>query len=141
MFRFRSLSRLAGGLTAVLVLLTVVALIGLAGVRVLVTQGTSMAPEFTSGDLAVTYRAGSYRVGDVIAYHSDTLNSTVLHRIVDARGTWFVTRGDNNAWIDPDRPGRTDIKGRLLVRIPRLGKLVTQLRQATMGHPLVTVAA
>ena len=141
MAKSRSLSRLAGGLTAVLVLLAVVTLMRLAGVGVLVTQGTSMAPEFTSGDLAMTYRAGSYRVGDVVAYHSDTLNSTVLHRIVEAHGTWFVTRGDNNAWIDPDRPGRSAIKGRLLIRIPRLGQLVTQLKQATTGPPLVTVAA
>src|SRR4051794_37977082 len=77
------------------------------GTTYLGTHGVSMQPMFHAGDLAVVRAADGYVVGDVVAYRSATLGTTVLHRIVaDADGA-FTTQGDNNSWQNPDTPPRT----------------------------------
>jgi signal peptidase I len=85
-----------------------------------VTHGTSMEPAFHTGDLAILHKAAAYRVGDVAAYHSDTLKVVVLHRItaIDALGR-FSFKGDNNGWVDPDHPGKDKLLGRLWFRVPQ----------------------
>jgi signal peptidase I len=40
-----------------------------------VTHGISMEPGFHAGDLAVVRKAGNYRVGDVVAYHSEQMKT------------------------------------------------------------------
>ncbi|MCF6744223.1 signal peptidase I [Blastococcus sp. KM273128] len=92
------------------------------GTTYVTTYGESMEPEFSAGDLAVLSRAGSYSIGDVVAYRSESLDTIVMHRIVAADAEGFVTQGDNNDWLDEDRPTRGEILGRLFVRIPQGGK-------------------
>ena len=82
------------------------------------TSGISMAPRFHSGDLGVVRPAADYRVGDVIAYRSDKLHVVVLHRIIAIKGGRFVTKGDNNDFVDPDHPTRADVVGKLAFRVP-----------------------
>ncbi|TYP86613.1 signal peptidase I [Blastococcus xanthinilyticus] len=91
------------------------------GTTYVTTHGTSMEPEFNSGDLVVLSRADRYAVGDVVAYRSESLDSVVMHRIVsgDARG--FVTQGDNNDWLDEDRPTAEEIFGRQFLHLPQGG--------------------
>jgi signal peptidase I len=103
------------------------------------TFGTSMEPGFHTGDLAVLRPAGSYEVGDVIAYRSDSLNTTVMHRIVDRDGDRFVTQGDNNSWLDEDHPALDHVKGSLWFQIPHGGKALAALRSPALVLP-VTVA-
>ncbi|MGY2077624.1 signal peptidase I [Blastococcus sp. SYSU DS0828] len=86
------------------------------------TFGNSMEPAFHTGDLAVLSRASTYSVGDVVAYRSESLDTVVMHRIVAADAEGFVTQGDNNDWLDEDRPTQEEILGRLFVRIPQGGK-------------------
>jgi signal peptidase I len=94
-----------------------------------VTHGTSMQPRFSTGDLAVLRSAGSYDIGDVVAYSSATLGTTVMHRIVARDGDAFVTEGDHNSWQDPDHPTAAQIQGRLWLRVPQGGAALQQLRQ------------
>jgi hypothetical protein len=49
-------------------------------------------------------RSDSYDVGDVAAYRSDTIDTVVLHRIVEVKGERFVFQGDNSDFLDPDSP-------------------------------------
>src|SRR4051794_12867730 len=70
----------------------------------LTTHGISMEPRFHTGDLAVLGAADGYSVGDVVAYHSDSLNTVVMHRVVSGDAAGFTTKGDNNGWLDPDHP-------------------------------------
>jgi signal peptidase I len=86
-----------------------------------VTRGISMAPAFSTGDLAVVRQRSSYDVGDVVAYHSPTLGIVVLHRIITAEPDGFRTRGDNNGWADPDVVPADQIIGRLWLHVPRIG--------------------
>ena len=58
--------------------------------RYVVTSGVSMQPHFHTGDLAITRPASTYRVGDVVAYHSTLLHVTVLHRIIARHGNRYV---------------------------------------------------
>ena len=99
------------------------------------SYGNSMEPLFGAGDLAVVRSAGSYRVGDVVAYRSPQLGRVVLHRIVARDGDAFVFRGDSNGFPDAEHLGPEHILGRLALRVPRGGAVVLWL-----GNPLHAVA-
>lgn len=92
-----------------------------------VTDGTSMQPGISTGDLVIAREASSYAVGDVVAFHSHELDTTVLHRIVDRDADGFITQGDNNDWLDPERPTEEQILGRMWVKIPAGGKILSAL--------------
>lgn len=80
-----------------------------------------MEPEFQTGDLAVVRPAGDYRVGDVVAYHSELMHTVVMHRIVAIENGHYTFKGDNNSWLDPEQPARNDLLGVLALRIPEGG--------------------
>src|SRR5688500_4302191 len=81
------------------------------GTTYVTTHGSSMEPEFRSGDMAILSPADSYAVGDVVAYYSAELDTIVMHRIVSVDANGFVTQGDNNDWLDEDRPTKEEILG------------------------------
>ncbi len=85
------------------------------------TFGISMEPTIHRGDLVIAHHTPNPKIGDVVAYHSNTLNVTVLHRIVDQTPEGFATKGDNNSWLDQDHPTAADIKGVEWLHIPQGG--------------------
>ena len=85
------------------------------------THGISMEPRFHTGDLALVRAADHYRVGDVVAYHSKLLDTVVLHRIVAEHDGRYTFKGDNNSWLDRERPTEQQLIGRLALRVPRGG--------------------
>ena len=66
-------------------------------------------------------RSREYRVGDVVAYHSTLLHVVALHRIIAIHGSRYVFKGDNNDFIDPTHPTRSELMGALWVHIPHGG--------------------
>jgi signal peptidase I len=98
------------------------------GTTYLGTHGVSMEPGFHTGDLAILRPADGYSVGDVVAYYSPALDTIVMHRIVDGDEAGFVTQGDNNDWLDPEKPSEDEILGRLSVRVPRGGIALDAIR-------------
>jgi signal peptidase I len=82
------------------------------------THGISMEPGFHTGDLAVMRSTDHYRVGDVVAYRSQMLDTVVMHRIVKEQAGRFTFKGDNNAWLDPETPTQDALLGRLVLRSP-----------------------
>jgi signal peptidase I len=89
------------------------------------THGISMEPGITAGDLVIARPQPSYGDGDVIAYPSRTLAGTVvLHRIIATEPDGFVTQGDNNTKIDPDRPQSSEILGAMWLHIPHGGRVL-----------------
>ncbi len=110
----------------------------LGGVSYLTVRGASMEPQLHAGDLAVIRRSGPYRVGDAVAYRSEQLQATLLHRIVEEEPDGFVLQGDNNDFTDPDRPAADDIVGKLWWRLPHAGRLLAAARQA---HWSIWIAA
>jgi signal peptidase I len=89
--------------------------------RYVVTRGVSMEPRFHTGDLAIARPTSSYRVGDIVAYHSSLLHVTVLHRIVAIRGNRYIFKGDNNNFVDPVQPSRAEFLGKLWIHVPHGG--------------------
>jgi signal peptidase I len=86
-----------------------------------ITSGISMEPSFHTGDLALVRPAAHYRVGEVVAYHSTLLHVVVLHRIIAIHGAHYVFKGDNNHFIDPTHPTRSQLIGALWVHVPHGG--------------------
>lgn len=98
--------------------LAVAALVLTGVVAVVTTHGTSMQPRLHAGDLVVVAPAATYAVGDSVAYHSEDLDTTVLHRIVAVEDGRYTFRGDNNSWLDPERPTEDLLIGKELLHIP-----------------------
>lgn len=92
------------------------------------TDGVSMLPRFHTGDLVLVRARPSYRVGEVVAYRSRTLDTIVLHRIVARRGDRFTFKGDHNDFLDPERPLRSQLVGALWVHVPRAAAVLQRLR-------------
>lgn len=97
------------------------------GARPVVTTGTSMQPGMAGGDLVVVRPASTYQVGQAVAYRSDLLDTVVLHRIVARAGDGFVLQGDNNDFLDPERPTQDELVGKKLLHIPRGGVWLQRL--------------
>ncbi|TFV48918.1 signal peptidase I [Blastococcus sp. TF02A-35] len=97
------------------------------GTTYVTTYGSSMEPGFSAGDIAVLSEAATYSVGDVVAYRSESLDTVVMHRIVAADADGFVTQGDNNDFLDQDRPTRDEILGTLFFRVPNGGHVLATL--------------
>lgn len=116
----KKLGLVAVGLLSVVVLVAVAALT-VGRVAVVSTVGNSMEPGFHAGDLAVLIPASDYGVGDVVGYHSDDLDTVVMHRIVDVADDGYVLQGDNNDWLDPEHPTEDQLVGKLALRVPQGG--------------------
>ncbi|MGN6607761.1 MAG: signal peptidase I [Jatrophihabitans sp.] len=104
------------------------------------THGISMEPRFHTGDLAILRTADHYGVGDVVGYRSTTLHTVVMHRIVGVRDGHFVMKGDNNHWLDPDRPTPAQVVGRLALRVPHGGVWLAWLSSPAVSALLVLLA-
>ena len=91
-----------------------------------IVAGHSMEPTLHAGDLVVTLRQGTYRRGDVIAYHimkgQPGAGILIIHRIVGgSTAAGYITQGDNRRYRDPWRPRPRDIEGKRTLHVPRFG--------------------
>ncbi len=86
-----------------------------------VTDGVSMQPRFHAGDLALVRSQSDYRVGQIVAYHSNVFHTIVLHRIIARDGSRYVFKGDNNNFTDFEHPARSQLIGALWMHIPGAG--------------------
>jgi signal peptidase I len=124
--RIKPWRRLLGALSALLVLLGAGAVLT-GRVGYVVTNGISMEPLYHTGALVVIAQASSYHVGEIVAYHGDLDGHlVVLHRIVGGNATsGFLMKGDNNHSIDPIHPTASQVIGRAVLHIPKVGILMT----------------
>lgn len=100
-----------------------------------VTDGVSMEPRLHAGDLALVRGQDSYRVGEIVAYHSRVLHTVVLHRIVARAGARYVFKGDNNNFLDPEHVAAGQLIGALWLHVPGVGARLESLR----SPPLIGV--
>ena len=92
--------------------------------RYVVTKGISMEPRFHTGDLAIVRPTSQYRVGDIAAYWSTLLHTVALHRIIAIHGDHYTFKGDNNDFVDPIHPTRSQLLGKLWIHVPHGGVCV-----------------
>jgi signal peptidase I len=113
----------------------------LGGPTTLVTvDGTSMLPRFQPSDLVVLGRASAYHVGEVVGYRSSLLHRIVMHRIVRIEAGRYVFRGDNNSFLDPERPTRAQLVGRVRLRVPWLGRAVALFKRPLVPALVAAIA-
>ena len=60
----------------------------------------------------------------MVAYRSESLDTVVMHRIVAVDGDRFVIQGDNNDFLDADRPTEDQLLGTLFRQVPQGGKIL-----------------
>ena len=124
-----SLSWMAIATVAVILVWTSV---GLFGFYPTVVGSGSMRPTLEVGDIAIVISTNpsQIKVGDIIQYWQD--NEMRLHRVVEiaetSAGKIFVTRGDANPSPDPDPVFPTQIRGKLIYVIPKLGWISITLK-------------
>jgi signal peptidase I len=115
--------------------------VGLGGsTTYVVTDGISMEPRFHTGDLAVVRAQGSYHIGEIVAYHSNAFHTIVLHRIIAVTGDRYVFKGDNNNFVDFERPARSQLIGSLWLHIPGAGSRLQSLGSPQLVGILIGVA-
>lgn len=86
-------------------------------------SGYSMYPSLKPGDLLVNVHKDlvGYDVGDVVVWCSSPVYCTV-HRVVEFRGDYVVTKGDNNPSEDPPVP-ESYIRYKVVFAVPSIAWL------------------
>jgi signal peptidase I len=96
-----------------------------------ITKGISMEPRIHGGDLVILRKHSSYRVGDVVGYRDAQLHRIVLHRIIGIQGDLLTMKGDNNNFVDPERPTMGQVVGEKWIRIPHGGSVLIWVQRPT----------
>ena len=102
-------------------------------VEILTTRGNSMEPLFHEGDFVVIRKDHVPEVGEILAYHSDQINSVVLHRAVDLEDGRFILKGDNNDWLDPEQVSPDDVIGSYWFHVPGAGSVFSMLQNPVVA--------
>jgi signal peptidase len=98
---------------------------GYLGVQPTVVSSGSMSPTLEVGDIAIIQKVdtATIKTGDIIQFYKD--NATILHRVVridTSEGkTLIVTKGDANKDPDAIPVPATDVLGKSVFTIPKLG--------------------
>lgn len=99
----------------------------------IIVQGQSMEPTYSTGDVVITLRQSTYEVGDVISYAvpdgQPGAGANVIHRVysVDTSGEFpiYTTIGDNNDTADQWAIPPENVRGAAITVIPGLGTIIT----------------
>jgi signal peptidase I len=112
-----------------IVLLVVLAAGTVAGYRPLIDHSDSMRPAVRAGDLLITNAvpASAIHVGEIVTFIDRALGSKLItHRVIAVRGSGtkidFVTRGDANSASESWSAARRASVGKLLFRVPAVGR-------------------
>lgn len=98
------------------------------GFKPLTVLSNSMVPVFEAGDVIIIREidAEDLKEGDIISFYNEEKN-LITHRIasiVEKNGErQFYTKGDNNNTADEDVITASDVAGKVLFHIPKLGYL------------------
>lgn len=98
-----------------------------------VVQSGSMEPAIMTGDIIVVQTQEKYFINDVITFLSGENKRVVTHRIIEINSdNNFITKGDANRVGDDDVVSFSDVVGKVILVVPRLGFLVA-FTQTTPG--------
>lgn len=99
------------------------------GYATLTIQTGSMSGTIEIGDMIIIKSAEEYKIGDIVTFlpQNDTIPTT--HRIVGKDGDKFFTKGDNNNADDGEYITKSNIYGKVVKVIPKVGLFVTWFTQ------------
>lgn len=114
------------GILALMILLAGAGLM-LADIRPAIVVSGSMEPVIHTGSMVfVDTNERDIVERDIIAF--DAEGTTVTHRVVGIREDGFVTKGDANESNDPGIVGQSDVEGKVVMWIPKIGYASAALR-------------
>ena len=131
--RTRMIKRISAGIGGVLLAAVVLFFAGFLPVHPVSVATGSMQPEIAVGDVLLVQNCGteSVNIGDVIQFRHN--GKTVMHRVVKAEtidgNLQFITKGDANNANDIGSVGADDLVGKVVGKIPSLGKLTLWLHE------------
>jgi len=105
---------------------------GMLGVNPHVISGHSMQPAFDLGDVVITrdVSPASIEEGDVIWFRQDGIS--IIHRVIEVRSergeTLFITQGDNNNSPDHLPVAVSQVEGKVILVVPKVGWLPIGIR-------------
>ncbi len=98
------------------------------GKSLLIIATPSMTGAIDAGDAIIIKKSDDYAVGDVITYFPADEATSVTHRIVRIEGDKYYAKGDANNSEDPDPIVISQIAGKMVGRIPKIGIVIEWLR-------------
>lgn len=129
-------------------LLVVLAAGMLAGYRPLIDHSDSMRPAVRAGDLLITHDqpASVIRVGNIVTFIGQALGGRLItHRVVALHASGgridFVTRGDANSASENWSVARRASVGKLLLRVPTIGRAMAWMASPWTRSILLGLAA
>ena len=87
--------------------------------------GGSMSPALNLGDMVIASKVSPdvIREGDIIEFRQGEI--MVIHRVIEIQETegskFFITKGDANSVADMDPVSPKQVKGRVMLNVPKLG--------------------
>lgn len=106
------------------------------GIKTYVIVSGSMMPNLNIGDIAIIKeeKTENLKKGDIISFRRGKL--VITHRIeniiITDGNREYVTKGDNNNVQDNEMVKEKEIEGKLIAKIPYLGKLTLILKNETV---------
>ena len=105
----------------------------------------SMEPELKKDDVVVIKKAKAdyLKQGDIITFKQN--GETITHRIVQIDdiedGKLYITKGDNNNVQDEQGLRFDQIEGKLVIKIPQLGKMVASFKNGIIIVLVLLISA
>ena len=105
----------------------------------------SMEPELKKDDVVVIKKAkaDNLKQGDILTFKKN--GETITHRIVQIDdiedGKLYITKGDNNNVQDEQGLRFDQIEGKLVIKIPQLGKMVASFKNGIIIVLVLLISA
>lgn len=105
----------------------------------------SMEPELKKDDVVVIKKAkaDNLKQGDIVTFKQN--GETITHRIVQIDdiedGKLYITKGDNNNVQDEKGLRFDQIEGKLVIKIPQLGKMVASFKNGIIIVLVLLISA
>ena len=98
------------------------------GIKTYAVISGSMQPELKIGDVIVVKHVSNneLNVGDIISFRKD--DSIITHRISEKSINGYTTKGDFNNVEDSGKVKYEDIEGKVIFKIPYIGKIVFAIK-------------
>lgn len=97
------------------------------GYRAFIVMSGSMESTINTTDIVITkQQQDNFKIGDIIAFQDNSV--VTVHRIVDistnGEEVLYETKGDNNNTADQKKVKSSEIKGKVVYRISKMGKVI-----------------
>jgi signal peptidase len=128
-------------LIAVLLIVSILPITG--NIKFMTVLSGSMEPTIKTGSIILTKPIGDYKIGDIITFGPTTKTiPPTTHRIAEIKVVGgqpiYITKGDANNSADSREIQKSDILGKMIVRIPYLGYVIDFVRKP-IGFVLIII--